>query len=290
MQHINLSFFVDLGASLNAFGALGKQQQSSLADAYSPLADLDTRLEKLLNGDPIRLETAAHSARELFTPLRALLRRHYYVSDTDQLDWGKDWNTNFIADWEFLTLKRKVEAFQHVMAAEFQNSATFYVPQRMGYHTPTLILNATVCAGLWDEPRFQGVARHDFNEAGKCLAFGMPTAAGFHAARSVEAILILYYEAFCGPRPERLMMGDAIRALEAKVDPEGPLSPSRKVLRTLREIKDLDRNPLAHPDATLDMIEAKALFDLAGIAIVSMLRGMYNLERAKAGSASDTAA
>jgi hypothetical protein len=154
----------------------------------------------------------------------------------------------------------------------------------MGYHTPTLILNASVCAGLGDEPRFQGVARDDFNEAGKCLAFEMPTAAGFHAARAVEAILKSYYEAFCGPRPERLMMAKAIEALEAKADPEGPLTPSKKVLRTLREIKDLDRNPLAHPEATLDMIEAKALFDLAGIAIVCMFRGLNKLNGGSSGT------
>ena len=73
-------------------------------------------------------------------------------------------------------------------------------------------------------------------------------------------------------------MGKRIEKLEKIKD--GKAVPSAKVLRTLREIKDLDRNPLAHPECTLDMIEAKALFDLSGIAIHAMFRDLNRVSKA----------
>ena len=84
MQHINLSFFVELGAALNAFISRGKVPKTSLADAYSTVSDLIDRLNKLLNGIPIRLETASISARELQLPVQELFSRHFLSNGEDQ--------------------------------------------------------------------------------------------------------------------------------------------------------------------------------------------------------------
>jgi hypothetical protein len=174
------------------------------------------------------------SARKLLTELEAIKARHYDGPD-GELDFDKDWSTETIFSWELVMGEPAVDAFQHVLAAEFNGSATFYVPQRWGYHTPTLILDASVCAALDHYPRFQGLPRADSTEARKCLAFLMPTAAGFHAARAVEAVPIDYYSAFLGTPPGRFMMGEALAALDKKAK-EGPAPvPSPKTLRTLRE-------------------------------------------------------
>jgi hypothetical protein len=278
VQHINLSYFVELGSALSAVRSLGKQSHITLYDAWGPTNDLREKLSNLLAGRPLWLEVSVRPAKQLLDGVQSIHSRYYGGPDGDAaLDLAKDWTKEIIPPWEFAILETSVDAFQHVLAAEFNGSATFYVPQRWGYHTATLILNASACAGLADHPQFQGIAKADFTEAGKCLAFLMPTAAGFHAARAVEAVLFDYYSAFLGRPTSRLMMGEALAALD-KRQKDGPQpTPSKKTLRTLREIKDLDRNPLAHPQDTLDMTEAKALFDLAGIVIAAMLREIDGL-------------
>ncbi len=270
MQHINLSFFVDMGGSLALLKMFAKREVDiPLIEAWPPIGDLLDKLTRLGEGYPVQVETSSGPALDLLRELRGIRERHFDAPSGD-LDFNKNWNTNVVPAWEFVVLS--LDRFQTVLTAEFTNSATFSVPQRWGYRTPTLIVNAASCAGLDRRGDFQGTPLLDLNEAGKCLAFEMPTASGFHAARAVEAILRRYYEALIGPLPDRAPMGTLVETLEQASKKKGAARPDQRTIRTLREIKDLDRNPLAHPEATLDMLSAKALFELAGIAIWRMLK------------------
>ncbi|WP_376988336.1 hypothetical protein [Bosea sp. R86505] len=270
MQHVNLSFFVELGGSIALLKSFAKREADvPFFEAWPPLGDLMEKLSRLVdNGHPIRLETSANPAYTLLTELRGIRQRHFDGPD-GVLDTSKNWGASSVPAWEFVVLS--IDFFHNVLAAEFTNSATFTVPQRWGYRTPTLILDAASCAELGGREDFQGTPLIDFREAGKCLAFEMPTASGFHSARAVEAILQRYYRAFIGPVPERATMGYLVPQLEEASKAKGVEHPDQRTVITLREIKDLDRNPLAHPEATLDMVSAKALFELAGIAIWRML-------------------
>ena len=42
--------------------------------------------------------------------------------------------------------------------------------------------------------KFPDIARYDFDEAGKCIAFERPTAASFHILRATEANIRHYYK------------------------------------------------------------------------------------------------
>src|SRR3546814_11973446 len=43
------------------------------------------------------------------------------------------------------------------------------------------------------------MAKQEFKAAGRCLAFDLPTASGFHVLRAVECVLDEYYRKFAGP-------------------------------------------------------------------------------------------
>lgn len=60
-------------------------------------------------------------------------------------------------------------------------------------------------------------------------------------------------------------MGEYLRILDENDDGD------KKVRAVLRQIKDLHRNELMHPDVTLDMDEALNLWGIAQSAIASML-------------------
>lgn len=103
-------------------------------------------------------------------------------------------------------------------------------------------------------------AKKDFREAGKCLAFELPTAAGFHAMRATESVLREYYGLVTGKDPAKTDWGTCIQELKNA-------GANKKVLQVLDQIRDLHRNPLSHPQDFLSLREALGLFDIAKSAI-----------------------
>lgn len=75
-------------------------------------------------------------------------------------------------------------------------------------------------------------------------------------------------------------MGDYYVALEGFTKDSAPRVPDPKTLRTIREIEDLDRNPLMHPRESLDSNEAAILFNLTTSAIMAMARELIAIRGA----------
>ena len=115
-------------------------------------------------------------------------------------------------------------------------------------------------------------AREDILRAGKCLAFELPTAFGFHALRAIESVIRRYYEVLKQEAlVNRLPTWDAyIKKLREARAPE-------KVLVSLTQIKDFHRNPLMHPEDSLDMAEAMILVGIVQSAITAMVAEFSNL-------------
>jgi hypothetical protein len=86
------------------------------------------------------------------------------------------------------------------------------------------------------------------DSAGKCLAFDLPTACGFHAVRGVELMILKYLKAFGTETRDLKTWFDYVKAVsEAEADGR---KPSKKVAQMLDRMRDLDRNPLMHPRDT----------------------------------------
>lgn len=104
------------------------------------------------------------------------------------------------------------------------------------------------------------IARIDFQEAGKCIAFELPTAAAFHLMRGTEATLRQFYlETVKRGRVDPLIWGPMVKHLRARRSP-----PPTSLLDNLDSIRRNFRNPTQHPDATYEIDEAQ---DLLGICI-----------------------
>ena len=88
--------------------------------------------------------------------------------------------------------------------------------------------------------------------------------------RSVEAVLISYHGMFLGDdAKERKTWQGYLDDLEKIKKGE---KPDPKTIRTLQQLKDLDRNPIMHPRETRNAIEAQSLFEIAFTAIVAMVQ------------------
>jgi hypothetical protein len=122
-------------------------------------------------------------------------------------------------------------------------------------------------------------AAKDYNAAGRCLAFGLPTASGFHITRAVEAVLQQYYRAYlkdaAKDNPERWTWFDYVDALEKFAD-TAIVTPKPKdtTLGHLDQLRALERNKVIHPRADLDATTAFVLFNNCTNAIIAMAQEM----------------
>ena len=102
------------------------------------------------------------------------------------------------------------------------------------------------------------IAQVDMREAGKCIAYELPTSAAFHLMRGTEAVLRHYY--CCKVKRNRikqpLMWGPMVTHLKEKRVPAG-------LLDALDSIRRNYRNPTQHPDKVYDLDEAQDLLSLS---------------------------
>src|SRR5574340_875955 len=144
----------------------------------------------------------------------------------------------------------------------------FLIIKQRGYDTMDLIFRGHL---LFPPELSQKVpeAVEDVKQATKCIAFELPTAAGFHLHRANESVLHRYYDAVSkgAARPDGRNIGDYLRAMREKN------VGSDMVLSTLDTLKNLHRNPLIHPEHTLDTVDdAIALLGSVHAAVVHMLK------------------
>ena len=173
-----------------------------------------------------------------------------------------------IGAMEAYRLSQAVSAFEVVITAEFGLTPIFLITPKRGYELGSLINSGASFfpdSFRWKVPD----AISDANLGMRCLAFELQTAAAFHFHRVNEAVLRKYWEALMPgkPHPGNQTTGEYLRAL--KLARKG----SPKVKATLRDIKDLYRNPVSHPGYQLENVdEAIAVFNSIHTAVVLMLK------------------
>ena len=114
------------------------------------------------------------------------------------------------------------------------------------------------------------IAQYDFNDAGRCIAFEIPTAAAFYLLRGTEAVLREYYcHIIKRKRVKQLLWGPMIIHLRARKSP--PL-PSETLLNHLDNIRRSFRNPTQHPDKIYDIQEVQDLFSLCIDVVNRMMK------------------
>ncbi|MFZ0362096.1 MAG: hypothetical protein WAL58_16765 [Terriglobales bacterium] len=98
---------------------------------------------------------------------------------------------------------------------------------------------------------------YDLRQAGRCLAFEIPTACAFHVCRGTEAVMLQYYELLAKqPWPHKKKDWKIyVEQLCVKGAP-------KQITNRLEEIRVLDRNAYVHPDVNVTLEEAPNLFEL----------------------------
>ena len=173
-------------------------------------------------------------------------------------------------------LVQRAKDLETVLANELPGLATYSVSPKGIFSTDDLITNAELQIPEAYRSVLNDKAKADIQQAGKCLAFELPTASAFHMWRSVESVMDSYHEAltrksFLDAGVTR-NWGAYIKALETA-------RAEKKITVFLDHIREEYRNPISHPNEMLELDEAFALFGPAISAIGQMLKEICEIRK-----------
>ena len=156
--------------------------------------------------------------------------------------------------------------FKTALLAELGITPTYFVSQKGSHNTLSLLDDPR---GLYPADLISKVPESlfDVSEAGKALAFELATACGFHVFRATESVIRRYYTEVTGgsPAPKVRNIGVYVHAMrQAKCGNE-------IVLASIKQMADLHRNPLIHPEAALTLDEAMAILGISRSVVTAML-------------------
>lgn len=269
----------------------------SVFEVGSRLGGLSKRLDQppvlagelygLIEGVFIALEAAekegvfSHAKAEVDAVrlrLNAVLFEHFLRTVDGRTEFREDYDPSRSLDpTSFYQLRFAMGAFWHAFQVDCRDQLAFSVERVPGLNVSDLLNQARVRVHESVRPLVPEEALHELDMAGRCWAYECHTATGFHALRAIEVVIDHYVRALGGKKPAYKSWQDYIEALD-KLEKENASDPqkqpSSKVRSRVKDLKDLDRNPLMHPRESLDAKGADRLFDLAKIVITDMVEDL----------------
>jgi hypothetical protein len=268
VERINQYATYDLGKLFSRF--VRTQQDVSSASAFYDVMQARGTLHRLLmEGVPMQLGLSRGPAQELLRSLDAIFDAHFSeIKDNKQTIRFPDTNDPPIPSWRWDSAAYALERFETVLQEELREATTYFVPQRGIYSTAALVDGADRTFPEEISAFIPQKALSEWRSAGRCLAFNLLSASGFHVARAVESGLESYYQFYC-KKPGKTLRSwhDYIEALtKVSNDPK----PDPKTLAELKQMKEDYRNPIVHPRVVLSEADARMLFNNGESLVIAM--------------------
>ncbi|MDA7948077.1 MAG: hypothetical protein MPJ78_11455 [Hyphomicrobiaceae bacterium] len=278
VKRVNLIDYFDLADGLSrAKNICSRNEVTKAGHIYFSMVGLLNPLDAFIDEDN-GFNTTKHVARELAGKIRGWINE-YVMDDSSppQIDIEK-FDVE-LPSYQFSPIADKVDHFKSVFTAECRDVEIYSVGQISIYRTSSLVSNASHRIPEECRSSIPDDTMKEFDSAGKCLAFDLPTACGFHALRGLELVILKYLSEFGVKSGKLKTWNDYVKAVQNLIDNEdGSVKPSSKVAAMIDRMRDLDRNPLMHPHDTLDATQSDLLFNLAAITTVEMARDMERLK------------
>jgi hypothetical protein len=254
MLRVNANLFYELSVKIHPLTEVG--HDTPLPSICFTLYEAKQWLEWFLSGRIVPLRVCQATGWELVTAIQPVLPKDFPAAGS--------WPTEGTLEYNGILISTRAKDFETVFAAELQTLDTYVISQKGIYSTPDLIERADMALDEQVRKVISSNALDDFRQAGRCLAFDLNTASGFHAMRATEAVLRQYHGLVVKPTTGNPVdMAQCINELrKAGAD--------AKTLGILDQIRDLHRNTVMHPEAFLTPAEGLRLFDIAKSAISAM--------------------
>jgi len=254
VQRIHGFYLYTTGHEIHPVGSIG--EGTPYADALRTMFFAQAALNAFIDQSIFRLQTSREAAGSLLVILDRLTSNFQREEP--------------ITVYEAYELSEGLKAFETILNAEFAMMNVYLVLKKRGYDTTDLVHNGYVLFPP-DLPLKVPDAVSDINAGTKCIAFELPTAAGFHLHRANETVLRAYFDAV-----SRGALAPAVPTMGAYIKELERLKLGTPTVRSaLKDLKDLHRNPLIHPDQSLDSVDdAIALLGSIHAVVVPMLKAI----------------
>lgn len=258
MLRLNGSYFLTGGAALQALRPF--QADSRFMDIWQAVWAAEDWLGPMLQQNIFHLRTSLSAGFDLLQLLRQMKTK---IEEAFKGEKGDEH-----VGWDYANLLTAVNSFTTLLAAELRVSDFYFVTNKGCYDTTRLIESG---ADLFPPELASKVPNVvlDCSEVGKCIAFGLPTAAAFHLHRINEAVLREYFSAVLPgtAHPEKKTIRAYVDAMKnAHLD-------NKQVLGALSTLNSFHRNPVIHPDQSLVSVdEAIALLGIVQACVQQMLK------------------
>jgi hypothetical protein len=266
MQMVNVFQFYRLGYTIHELNKI--KDEDRVKDHYYSLYSAQMWLEFLLKDGLIAVGVSRPACNALLDYLKNLLEPKVPIDAPPGTAPTTDMEQE-IGPFRAYQIKDNLQTFETVFSAELQSISTYWVSRKLAYETRLLIEEGDKLLPDKIKAEVPNVAVQELKQAGKCVAFDIPTAAGFHTIRATESVIRKYYSKVIGkpPKPKMRNWGAYIKNLE-------DAGADKKVTGFLDHIRENYRNPVLHPEETLSSEDAQALLGICVSAIVTMVQAM----------------
>jgi len=231
MKRVNQYVFYQLGSIVHPI--LTVEEGQSLPQSVWELNKARAWVEFVLDNQLFRIVVCQKTAQKLVEAIDAVVPRK--TSEFSAIDAKRE-----LTWYEAYNIRTAASEFETVFAAELATFDTYIVSKKGIYSTADLIDRADMAFDENAHTSLSAEVLSDFQQAGRCLAFELATAAGFHTMRAVEAVVRSYWRL-------ALKKGDSVKSPDMAVciNELRKAQESEKLMNILDDIRDLhDRIPM----------------------------------------------
>lgn len=258
MRRLNLAFFMQLGAALDAINDFGMATSPEQPQWTYKVAQAQQMLIGLLSAEvPLSIPASTLEVNSLLRQIEAFKGTPESERKTDLGIWMQ---------------AGKVKT---LIEGELAIQAVYYVMPKRAYDTSRLVDYGAAVFSNEIQQWLTDEEMYDVLQAGKCIAFEVPTAGGFHLIRAAESVIRRYYRVVVGtlPKPKMRSWGTYVKKLrECGADP--------KVVAAIEQVKDFHRNPVMHPEEQLSGEEAVSLLGIVESLVSAIYRDLESRDEA----------
>lgn len=260
---ISLAYVSNLAISISPIRQISGE--TTWGDGYVDVLVAQQELDGLLKGSVYlpALRSCYQPGKDLLSALDELIAIKKQHTEDEKM--------GFQADFA----KYKANEFWTIFSAEMGVVPAYFVHPKGGYDAVNLLDYGEV---IFPSALSEKVpeALFDAKEAAKALAFELSTACGYHCFRALEAVVRSYLKHVTNGngKPKQRNLGVYIRALSEN-------GGDGKIIAALQQIKDLHRNPVAHPEVNLTLEDAISVLGMTRSVMAAILTILPELTAAE---------
>ena len=266
MKKFNVFEVYSLGKQLFPLSLLSSDDEK-FVNVLWPLIQARDALYKQVGEESILLDASKRAAMRLIVEINDIVPTD--IKEAFAVD-----NEKIVKSYYLSSVKRALENLETVLNNDMPGISTFFVVQKGIYRTEDLITHSENHFLEDIRKDIPEKAKEDIREAGKCLAFEIPTACAFHMWRAIETVMGLYYLKLTG----KTFQDNGInRNWDSYIKALTGTGADKKITQFLDHIRKEYRNPQTHPSDTVSIAEAYGLFGAAFSSINQMILAIQKL-------------